>query len=86
LSHELEEQRAHLSELFAPVPEAIVMVDRDSRITRVNPAFTTIFGFTAGEAIDRRIIVSSRQSVFRRRSTACCIGWFMPTAYSASRP
>jgi PAS domain S-box-containing protein len=54
LGHELEEQRTHLSELFARVPEAVVMVDRDSRITRVNPAFTTIFGYTAAEAIGRR--------------------------------
>ena len=55
LGNELEEQRAHLSELFARVPEAIVMVDRDSRITRVNPEFTKIFGYTAEEAIGQRI-------------------------------
>jgi PAS domain S-box-containing protein len=51
LGHELEEQRAQLSELFARVPDAVVMVDRDFRITRVNPGFTTIFGYTAEEAI-----------------------------------
>jgi PAS domain S-box-containing protein len=55
LGNELEEQRAHLSELFARVPEAVVMVDRDSRITRVNPAFTKIFGYTAEEAIGQGI-------------------------------
>jgi PAS domain S-box-containing protein len=54
LGNELEEQRAHLSELFARVPEAVVMVDRDSRITRVNPEFTKIFGYTAEEAIGQR--------------------------------
>ena len=53
--NELEEQRAHLSELFARVPEAVVMVDRDSRITRVNPEFTKIFGYTAEEAIGQRV-------------------------------
>ena len=37
LGSELEEQKARLSELFARVPEAVVMVDRESRITRVNP-------------------------------------------------
>jgi PAS domain S-box-containing protein len=52
---ELEEQRAHLSELFLRVPEAVVMVDRDARITRVNPAFTQIFGYTAIEALGQRI-------------------------------
>jgi PAS domain S-box-containing protein len=55
LGNELEEQRSHLSELFARVPAAVVMVDRDSRITRVNPAFTTIFGYAAEEAIGQRI-------------------------------
>jgi PAS domain S-box-containing protein len=55
LGHELEEQRAQLSELFARVPEAVVMVDRDSRITRVNPEFTKIFGYTAEESLGRRI-------------------------------
>jgi PAS domain S-box-containing protein len=55
LGNELEEQRAHLSELFARVPEAVVLVDRDCRITRVNPEFTKIFGYTAEEAIGQRI-------------------------------
>jgi PAS domain S-box-containing protein len=54
LGNELEDQRAQLSELFARVPDAVVMVDRDSRITRVNPGFTKIFGYTAGEAIGQR--------------------------------
>jgi PAS domain S-box-containing protein len=52
---ELEEQRAHLSELFARVAEAIAMVDRDSRITRVNPEFTKFFGYAADEALGQRI-------------------------------
>jgi PAS domain S-box-containing protein len=54
LGSELEDQRAQLSELFARVPDAVVMVDRDSRITRVNPGFTKIFGYTAAEAIGQR--------------------------------
>jgi PAS domain S-box-containing protein len=53
--NELEEQRIHLTELFARVPEAVVMIDRDSRMTRVNPAFTTIFGYTAEEATGQRL-------------------------------
>jgi PAS domain S-box-containing protein len=55
LGNELERERAHLSELFARVPEAVVMVDRDSRITRVNPEFTKIFGYSADEAIGQQI-------------------------------
>jgi PAS domain S-box-containing protein len=54
LGSELEEQRTQLSELFARVPEAVVMVDRQSTITRVNPAFTKIFGYTAEEALGQR--------------------------------
>lgn len=55
LGTELEEQRAHLTELFERVPEAVVMVDREYRITRVNPAFTQILGHSAEEAIGQRI-------------------------------
>ena len=55
VASELEEQRAHLSALFARVPEAVVMVDGDSAITRVNPAFTKIFGYTSAEALRQRI-------------------------------
>ena len=53
--NELEDQKAHLSELFARVPEAVVMVDGDFRIARVNPEFTRIFGYTAEEAIGQGI-------------------------------
>jgi PAS domain S-box-containing protein len=53
--NELDDQRAHLSELFARVPEAVVLVDRDSRITRVNLEFTKIFGYTAEEATGQQI-------------------------------
>jgi PAS domain S-box-containing protein len=55
LGSALEEERANLSELLTRVPAAVVMVARDSRITRINPAFTAIFGFTAEEALGRRI-------------------------------
>lgn len=56
LGGELEEQRTHLNELFTRVPEAIVMIDRDSRITRVNPEFTRIFGYAPEAAIGRSIV------------------------------
>ncbi|RUV33020.1 GAF domain-containing sensor histidine kinase [Mesorhizobium sp. M5C.F.Ca.IN.020.32.2.1] len=52
---ELEDQKAHLSELFARVPEAVIMIDRDFRIRRVNPEFTNIFGYMAEEAIGHGI-------------------------------
>jgi PAS domain S-box-containing protein len=55
LGRQLEEQRSYLTELFARVPEAIVMVDRACRITRVNPEFTKIFGYAVEEAIGRQV-------------------------------
>jgi formate hydrogenlyase transcriptional activator len=53
LGRELATQRAHLEELFARVPEAIVLLDVDDRIIRINPEFTTIFGYTEEEAVGR---------------------------------
>ncbi len=44
-------QKAHLDELFATVPEAIVLLDTDARILRVNPEFTRIFGYAEEEAL-----------------------------------
>jgi len=55
LSSEIEEQKAHLSELFSRVPEAIVLADRNCRIVRVNSEFTKIFGYTTEEALGERI-------------------------------
>ena len=55
LNNELENQKVHLSELFARVPEAIVMLDREFSIRRINPELTAIFGYTEEEAIGRGI-------------------------------
>ncbi len=55
LGDELEDQKAHLSELFARVPEAVVMINCEFRITRVNPEFSRTFGYTAEEAIGHKI-------------------------------
>src|SRR5215470_4745178 len=48
-------QKALLDELFATLPEAIVLLDTDNRILRVNPEFTRIFGYAEGEALGRPI-------------------------------
>ena len=55
LSGELTRQKALLDELFARVPEAIVVLDADGRILRVNPEFTKIFGYAQMEALGRPI-------------------------------
>jgi len=51
---ELTTQRAHLEELFARVPEAIVLVDA-GRVVRANPEFTRIFGYAESEVVGRSL-------------------------------
>ncbi|HWA14488.1 MAG TPA: ATP-binding protein [Burkholderiales bacterium] len=43
----LQIQTALLDELFDSAPEAIVMLDQQQRVTRVNREFTSMFGFPA---------------------------------------
>jgi PAS domain S-box-containing protein len=50
---ELKKQTAHLDELFELAPHAVVLVDADVRIMRVNEEFTRMFGYTAEEAVGR---------------------------------
>jgi PAS domain S-box-containing protein len=52
---ELIRQEAQLDKLFATVPEAIVVLDTDDSILRVNPEFTRIFGYAEEEALGRPI-------------------------------
>jgi len=46
-----EKQRAHLDELFAQSPEAIMLINRQDRVLRINKEFTRIFGFAVSEAV-----------------------------------
>jgi Amt family ammonium transporter len=52
---ELERERAHLDQLVEHAPEAIVLLDNDDRVQRVNAYFTRLFGYEAEEAIGRPI-------------------------------
>ncbi len=52
---ELERERAHLDQLVQNAPEAIVLLDNDDRVQRVNAYFTRMFGYTADEAVGRMI-------------------------------
>ncbi len=52
----LRVQTALLDELFESAPEAIVMLDPEQRVTRVNREFTHMFGFTAEQAHGRPLI------------------------------
>jgi diguanylate cyclase (GGDEF)-like protein/PAS domain S-box-containing protein len=49
LSTALALEKASLEQLFESAPDALVLVDNDSRILRVNSHFTRLFGYTADE-------------------------------------
>lgn len=52
---QLRVQTALLDELFESAPEAIVMLDLDQRVTRVNREFTRLFGHTADQVRGREL-------------------------------
>lgn len=52
---QLRVQTALLDELFESAPEAIVMLDLDQRVTRVNREFTRLFGYTAEQVRGREL-------------------------------
>jgi PAS domain S-box-containing protein len=61
---ELIAQKAYLEQLFEASTEAIAYIDENGRVRRVNSKFTSIFGFSPDEIIDKSlaetIIPSSR--------------------------
>jgi len=48
-------QRAYLEELFEHAPEAIVILDVNDYVQRVNLEFTTMFGYSADEAVGKPV-------------------------------
>ena len=53
---ELKKQTAHLDELFELAPHAVVLVDAEVRVIRVNREFTRMFGYTPEEAVSRPLL------------------------------
>jgi len=51
----LHVEQATLTRFFESTPEAIVVTDNDTRILRVNSAFSELFGYSEKEAIGRQI-------------------------------
>ena len=49
----LKIQNAYLELFFDSAPEAIVLADKEHRITRVSPQFTRMFGYTPKEALGK---------------------------------
>ena len=52
---QLRVQKALLDELFESAPEAIVMLDLDQRVTRVNREFSRMFGYSAEQVRSRAL-------------------------------
>ncbi len=51
----LREEKLHLDLLIDNAPEAIVVVNREHRITRVNSEFTKMFGWESEEVLNRNL-------------------------------
>lgn len=47
-----ELQKAHLDELFEQTPDAIMLVDLEDKVLRINKEFTRIFGYTKTEIVN----------------------------------
>ena len=67
---QLRVQTALLDELFESAPEAIVMLDLEQRVTRVNREFTQLFGYAAddvrGRPLDALIVPEELRPEWRR--------------------
>ena len=67
---QLRVQTALLDELFESAPEAIVMLDLEQKVTRVNREFTRMFGYTAeqvrGRALDTLIVPDELRPEWQR--------------------
>lgn len=51
----LRRQQAELETIFTSIPDAVVFVDANRYIRRVNPAFTRLFGYTSEEIVGQKI-------------------------------
>jgi PAS domain S-box-containing protein len=51
----LSMEQAYYEQILENAPEAISIIDHDLNISRVNAEFTRLFGFTAAEAVGKRL-------------------------------
>ncbi len=66
----LRVEKAYFEQLFENAPEAIVLVDNDSRVLRVNGEFTRMFGYTSDEVLGRSIDELLAPSHLREEATS----------------
>ncbi len=52
---DLEVERTYLDELFTNSPEAVALVDNESLILKINPEFTSLFGYAEEDIIGKNI-------------------------------
>ncbi|MEO8159639.1 MAG: ATP-binding protein, partial [Betaproteobacteria bacterium] len=75
---QLRVQTALLDELFESAPEAIVMLDLELCVTRVNREFTRLFGYTAeqarGRALDTLIVPAELTLEWQRLAQSVSLG------------
>ncbi|MEP6494776.1 MAG: response regulator [bacterium] len=50
-----DRERRFLDQVFASAPNTLIVIDRDLRVVRMNPAFEQMFGYTAAEAIGQKL-------------------------------
>ena len=48
-------EKAYSDQIIENAPEAISIIDLDLKILRINAEFTNLFGFTAAEAVGKRL-------------------------------
>ncbi len=51
----LAKERTYFTQLFESAPEGIAMVDRDDRVMMINSEFSRMFGYSAEEALGKRL-------------------------------
>jgi len=62
-------ERAYFEQLFENAPEAIVLIDNESRILRMNDQFTRTFGYTIDEARNKKIDTLLTRGEYRTEAT-----------------
>ncbi len=55
IENELKVEKAYLEQLFANSPEAIVLVENDGKILKINRAFSNLFNYSEKEAEGKKI-------------------------------
>lgn len=70
-AEELHSQKALLETVFRDVPDAMILVDADRRISMCNPAFTRMFGFEIDDVIGRTAeFLYENEDVYKRDGCA----------------